>query len=102
MPAARKRSGRPQDADGQATALAGLGVLVLGADCLPIALAGGGAVAMLHAGWRGLAAGVVEEGVRALRTLLDARDGRERRREPIGAGAQVAAATRSARRCTSC
>jgi YfiH family protein len=29
------------------------------ADCLPIALAGGGAVAMVHAGWRGLAADVL-------------------------------------------
>jgi YfiH family protein len=29
------------------------------ADCLPIALAGGGAIAMVHAGWRGLAADVV-------------------------------------------
>jgi hypothetical protein len=29
------------------------------ADCLPIALGGGGAVAMVHAGWRGLAADVL-------------------------------------------
>jgi copper oxidase (laccase) domain-containing protein len=29
------------------------------ADCLPVALAGGGAVAMVHAGWRGLAADVL-------------------------------------------
>jgi YfiH family protein len=39
------------------------------ADCLPIALAGHGAVAMLHGGWRGLAGGIVEEGVRAVREL---------------------------------
>jgi polyphenol oxidase len=56
-------------ADGQATALPGVGLVVLVADCLPIAVAGGGAVAMLHAGWRGLAAGIVEEGVRAVREL---------------------------------
>jgi copper oxidase (laccase) domain-containing protein len=42
---------------------------VLVADCLPVALVGQGAVAMLHAGWRGLAAGVLEEGVRAVREL---------------------------------
>lgn len=30
-------------------------LLVRTADCLPVALAGGGAVAMVHAGWRGLA-----------------------------------------------
>jgi purine-nucleoside/S-methyl-5'-thioadenosine phosphorylase / adenosine deaminase len=53
-------------ADGHATALAGVGVMVLTADCLPVALGCSGAVAMLHAGWRGLAAGVLEEGVLAL------------------------------------
>jgi polyphenol oxidase len=57
----------PQPADGQATALRGVPAIVLTADCLPIALAADGAVAMLHVGWRGLAAGVVEEGLRALR-----------------------------------
>ncbi|MBV9425566.1 MAG: laccase domain-containing protein [Solirubrobacterales bacterium] len=56
-------------ADGQATAVPGIGLVVLVADCLPIAIAGGGAVAMLHAGWRGLAAGIIEEGVRAVREL---------------------------------
>jgi YfiH family protein len=57
------------EADGQATARHGLAPMVLTADCLPIAVAGGGAVAMLHAGWRGLADGVVDEGVRAVREL---------------------------------
>jgi len=56
-------------ADGQATAARGLAALVLTADCLPIALISPGAVAMVHAGWRGLAAGVVEEGVAAVREL---------------------------------
>ncbi|HYM55121.1 MAG TPA: polyphenol oxidase family protein [Solirubrobacteraceae bacterium] len=57
------------EADGQATALAGVGTMVLAADCLPVALGCTGAVAMIHAGWRGLAAGVLEEGARALREL---------------------------------
>jgi YfiH family protein len=62
------------DADGHATALAGVGVMVLTADCLPVALGaerddGGAVVAMAHAGWRGLAAGVLEEAVHALREL---------------------------------
>jgi hypothetical protein len=56
-------------ADGQATQLSGVAPMVLTADCLPIALAGDGAVAMLHAGWRGLAGGIVAEGVRAVREL---------------------------------
>jgi polyphenol oxidase len=59
----------PAPADGQATSVAGVAPVVLVADCLPIALAGPGAVAMLHAGWRGLHGGVVEAGVRAVREL---------------------------------
>jgi YfiH family protein len=59
----------PAEADGQASATPGVGVLVLTADCLPIAVAGRGAVAMLHAGWRGLACGVVAAGVAAVREL---------------------------------
>ncbi len=59
---------RPR-ADGQATATRGIALAALTADCLPIAIAGDGAVAMVHAGWRGLAAGVVEAGVRAVRDL---------------------------------
>jgi len=59
----------PVEADGQATSVAGIGAIVLTADCLPVALGSNGAVAMVHAGWRGLAAGVLEEGVRALREL---------------------------------
>ncbi len=61
--------GEPVDADGHATALRGVGTMVLVADCLPVVLGSEGAVASLHAGWRGLAEGVLEEGVRALREL---------------------------------
>jgi polyphenol oxidase len=55
------------EADGQATSLTGVAPVVLTADCLPIAIAGGATVAMLHAGWRGLAGGVIGQGVRAMR-----------------------------------
>lgn len=51
-----------EEADGQATAVAGAGVCVHAADCLPVAVTGPGGVAMLHAGWRGLAAGVLGVG----------------------------------------
>jgi copper oxidase (laccase) domain-containing protein len=57
------------EADGQATARTDVAVMVQVADCLPIAVAAPGAVAVLHAGWRGLAAGVLEEGVVALAEL---------------------------------
>ncbi|HYM45885.1 MAG TPA: laccase domain-containing protein [Solirubrobacteraceae bacterium] len=57
------------EADGRATILRGGGVMVLTADCLRVIVGSEGGVAALHAGWRGLAAGVLEEGVRALREL---------------------------------
>ncbi len=70
--AAASGDARPAtEADGQATNMGEVGVMALTADCLPVALGIGGAVAMVHAGWRGLAAGVLEEGVRALHELGD-------------------------------
>jgi YfiH family protein len=60
---------RRANADGQATDQTGVAPLVLVADCVPVAVAGPEAVAMLHCGWRGLAAGIVAEGVAALRDL---------------------------------
>src|SRR4051812_12620663 len=46
--------------DGHLTDVPGLGLLVLVADCLPVALMAPGRAAMLHCGWRGLAGGMVE------------------------------------------
>jgi copper oxidase (laccase) domain-containing protein len=57
------------EADGRATSLHGVGMMVLTADCLPVIVATEGAVVALHAGWRGLAAGVLEEGVAAVREV---------------------------------
>jgi polyphenol oxidase len=59
------------DADGHTTALQGVGAMVMAADCLPVALGATGAVAIVHAGWRGLSAGVLEAGVAALLELSD-------------------------------
>jgi hypothetical protein len=59
----------PPEADAQVTAIGGVGLVALTADCLPIVVAGEGAVAVLHAGWRGLAGGVIAHGVRALEAL---------------------------------
>ncbi len=57
------------EADGHAVAVKGVAAMVLTADCVPVVLGAEGAVAALHAGWRGLAAGILEEGVRALREV---------------------------------
>lgn len=55
-------------ADGHATAARGLLLLVTVADCVPIYLVAPTrrAVALLHAGWRGTAGGVIAEGLKTL------------------------------------
>lgn len=57
----------PPEADGQLTTRRGLAPMALTADCLPLVLAAPGGVAVLHAGWRGLAGGIVARGAQALR-----------------------------------
>jgi len=54
-------------ADAAFTRRAGRVCAILSADCLPVLLAGEGVVAAAHAGWRGLAAGVLEATVAALK-----------------------------------
>ena len=53
---------RPPEADAVVSLRAGLAIGVVTADCVPVLLASrdGAAVAAIHAGWRGLAAGVLE------------------------------------------
>ena len=56
------------EADAQVTRRAGAVCAVMTADCLPVLLSdrAGSAVGIAHAGWRGLAAGVIEAAVRAI------------------------------------
>jgi hypothetical protein len=54
------------EADGHVVRQPEIIPLVFVADCLPVALAGPGGVAMLHCGWRGLAAGIVARGAAAV------------------------------------
>jgi YfiH family protein len=64
-----RRGSRGTPGDGLWTDEPGLPVLAFAADCVPIALlrrSGPPAVAVVHAGWRGLSEGVVEAGVEAL------------------------------------
>lgn len=58
----------PPRADGHTTGERGIGLLVQVADCLPLALAAPGRVAMLHCGWRGLAGGIVERALARFET----------------------------------
>lgn len=51
--------GRAGEGDGLVTRAPGLPLAVRTADCVPIVLHAPEAVAIVHAGWRGLAAGVV-------------------------------------------
>jgi polyphenol oxidase len=56
----------PPEADGHVIAKPGIVALVYTADCLPVALAGPRGVAILHCGWRGLAAGIAARGIEAV------------------------------------
>jgi YfiH family protein len=62
---------RPPEADAAVTTTAGLPLVVLTADCAPVALAAPGAVAVVHAGWPGLEQGVLGAAVDALRARSD-------------------------------
>lgn len=61
---------RDERGDGLVTDEPGVPLLALSADCLPVVLVRADgtspALAVLHAGWRGLLGGIVEAGVRAL------------------------------------
>jgi YfiH family protein len=75
-PPATPPATRPPEADAAVTALAGVPLVVMTADCAPIALVAsderGCAVGVVHAGWQGLLRGVVAAGVEALRAVHDA------------------------------
>jgi YfiH family protein len=63
-------AGAGMEADGSLASRPGVVCAVLTADCLPVLLCdeAGTRVAALHAGWRGLAGGVIEAGVQAMQT----------------------------------
>jgi YfiH family protein len=64
-------SEHPAEADAQYTQRPGVVCAVLTADCLPLLLcdAAGTRVAAVHAGWRGLLDGVIENSVRAMSAM---------------------------------
>jgi polyphenol oxidase len=54
------------EADGHVITNPGPVGLVYTADCLPVALAGPGGIAILHCGWRGLSVGIVGRGAETI------------------------------------
>jgi len=62
----------PPEADAAIVSRPGIVAVAMMADCMPVLLADvrGRGVAVAHAGWRGLAAGVIQAAVRALRARL--------------------------------
>ena len=61
------------DADALVTTDSGVALAVRTADCAPVALASDGIVAVAHAGWQGLSAGVLAETVAAMRAVRSGR-----------------------------
>ncbi|MGA9598603.1 MAG: polyphenol oxidase family protein [Acidimicrobiia bacterium] len=58
--------GRRGDGDALVVLRPGLPIAVATADCVPVVVEADGAVAVVHAGWRGAAAGVLPAALRAL------------------------------------
>jgi len=59
------------DADGLVTQRPGLPIVIATADCVPVVLIGKRTRAIAHAGWRGIAAGVVREAIASMENLDD-------------------------------
>lgn len=61
----------PVHADALITREAGVACMIMTADCLPIVLSNidGSEVACIHAGWRGLLNGIIENAINAMQTL---------------------------------
>lgn len=62
----RSGEGSGTSADAAMTATPGVVLAVQTADCAPVLLTGAGGFAVVHAGWRGLVAGVIEAAAEAL------------------------------------
>ncbi|MDE2922810.1 MAG: polyphenol oxidase family protein [Acidobacteriota bacterium] len=58
--------GRTGDGDGLIVSESGVAATVFVADCVPVLIAAGDSVAAVHAGWRGLASGVLASAVHEL------------------------------------
>lgn len=69
-------AGPPPRADGAVTAQRGRVLAIMTADCIPVVIADtqGRVLGVAHAGWRGLAAGVLEATLAALRSRLPGED----------------------------
>jgi YfiH family protein len=63
--------GSAGSADGLITDQPGLPLAIATADCMPIIIEGDRSVAILHAGWRGVVAGIVGAGIEAMKALDD-------------------------------
>jgi copper oxidase (laccase) domain-containing protein len=88
----------PRQAPGEVSVVnSGIAIAIRTADCLPILLVGNKSVALVHAGWRGLAAGIVQACIRQLSgEELDARIGPCAGGELYEVGPEVIAAFGSA------
>lgn len=67
------RAGGCGEGDALWTRRRGLALCVATADCVPVVVAAGGGITAVHAGWRGVVAGVVDEAVDALAAGLGER-----------------------------
>lgn len=62
----RAGEGAGLEADGSVTSVTGAVLAVQTADCAPVVLIGDGAIAAVHAGWRGIVAGIIPGAIERL------------------------------------
>ena len=60
--------GAGEEADGAVTELLGAVLCVQTADCVPVVLIGDAVLGVVHAGWRGVVAGVLDTAIEAMRS----------------------------------
>jgi YfiH family protein len=68
------------DGDAAFTTQPGCVLAVRTADCVPVVLVGDGVIGVVHAGWRGLAGGVIQATAQAMGSVLEAHVGPHIRR----------------------
>lgn len=69
---AQRATSEPPEADAAVTTRVGLPLVSCTADCAPIVMVADDVLGVVHAGWKGLVAGVVQQCVATMRTHTDA------------------------------
>jgi len=68
------KTNSPLEGDGLMVSMAGVGIYVLTADCLPVLIISHGRMILLHVGWRGLAKGIIQNALYSIKQFVNDMD----------------------------